>query len=41
MATAELLKTRLNLLLLDVVVLLVLGATRQTLPRKLALDEVK
>lgn len=38
---AELLKTGLNLLLLDVVILLVLGATRETLPRQLALDEVE
>ena len=38
---AELLKTRLNLLLLDVIVLLVLGATGQTLPRQLTLDEVQ
>ena len=38
---AELFKTRLNLLLLDVIVLLVLGATGQTLPRQLTLDEVE
>ena len=41
MTAAELFKTGLNLLLLDVVVLLVFRATRQTLPWKLAFDEVK
>ena len=40
-ATAELLQTRLNLLLLNVVVLLVLRAPGQTLPRQLTLDKVK
>ena len=38
---AELLERRLDLLLLDVVVLLVLGATWQTLPWQLALQQVQ
>jgi hypothetical protein len=37
-AAAELLKRRLDLLLLDVVVLFVLGTARQSLPRQLALE---
>ena len=40
-STAQLLQARLNLLLLDVVVLLVLGATREALPWQLALDQVE
>ena len=41
MATAELLQRRLDLLLLDIVVLLVLRAARQALPGELTLDEVE
>ena len=41
MASAELLERGLNLLLLDVVILLILRATWQTLPWKLALNEVQ
>lgn len=38
MAATKLLQTRLNLLLLNVVVLLILRASRQSLPRQLAFD---
>ena len=40
-APAELLERRLNLLLLDVVVLFILRATWKSLPRELTLDEVE
>jgi len=41
MASAQLLQRRLNLLLLDVVVLLILGATGQTLPGKRTLEQIQ
>jgi len=40
-ASAKLLERCLNLLLLDIVILLVLGATREALPGQLALDEIE
>ena len=40
-STAELLERRLDLLLLDVVVLFILGAAWETLPGELALDQVE
>ena len=40
-STAQFLERSLNLLLFDVVVLLVLGAARKSLPGQLTLDQIK